>query len=100
MLNDIHQVFINKVKAGRGDRLKIDNETFSGLFWTGIQAKQRGLIDDFASSGQLAREVIKITDVVDYSRKKTMLDQFSKTLGTSISDNLPKALGLTSEIKA
>ncbi|MFZ4077365.1 MAG: S49 family peptidase, partial [Legionellaceae bacterium] len=30
MLDLVHQQFIDKVKTGRGDRLKIDSETFSG----------------------------------------------------------------------
>ncbi|HEY0202228.1 MAG TPA: S49 family peptidase, partial [Burkholderiaceae bacterium] len=39
MLDQIHQQFIGVVKAGRGDRLKLDTpELFSGLFWTGQQA--------------------------------------------------------------
>lgn len=32
MLDLIHQEFINKVKQGRGTRLKIDEDTFSGLY--------------------------------------------------------------------
>jgi len=35
MLEDIHKQFINMVKAGRGDRLKENDELFSGLVWTG-----------------------------------------------------------------
>jgi len=32
MLDQVHQQFINRVKEGRGSRLHIDDETFSGLF--------------------------------------------------------------------
>ena len=45
MLDLIHQQFINRVKEGRGSRLHIDEDTFSGLFWTGEQALSFGLID-------------------------------------------------------
>lgn len=94
MLDDIHQRFINQVKLGRGSRLKIDDQTFSGLFWTGTQAKERGLVDGFASSGQLAREIIKIEKIVDYTHKDSVFERVSKQIGTVIADQLPLALGL------
>jgi len=100
MLNDIHQQFIAKVKQGRGARLKIDDQTFSGLFWTGIQAKERGLIDGFASSGQLAREVIKLDKIVDYTYKESVLERMSKSIGTAMANQLPEALGIKAGIRA
>nr|WP_141676653.1 S49 family peptidase [Legionella jamestowniensis] len=94
MLDNIHQQFIAKVKAGRGERLLIDDETFSGLFWTGEQAKARGLIDGFASSGQIVREKMQLEKVIDYTYKQTVLERFSKNLGTALAERLPLALGL------
>ena len=94
ILDLIHQQFIEKVKAGRGDRLRIDDDTFSGLFWTGMQAKERGLIDGFASSGQLARTIIKLDHVVDYTYEPSMLERVSKNIGTAMADQLPMALGM------
>ena len=49
MLDDIHQQFIDVVKAGRGARLKETPEMFSGLMWTGDQSVKLGLADDFGS---------------------------------------------------
>jgi protease-4 len=94
MLNIIHQQFISKVKEGRGKRLHIDSETFSGLFWTGIQAKEKGLIDGFASSGQLAREIIKIDEAIDYTYKPSVMERMAKNIGTAMADQLPIALGV------
>lgn len=94
MLDIVHQQFIDKVKAGRGSRLHIDAETFSGLFWTGVQAKEKGLIDGFASSGQLARDTIKIDNVIDYTQKPSMFERVTKNLGTAMADELPLALGM------
>lgn len=94
MLDLIHQDFINKVKAGRGNRLKLDDETFSGLFWTGIQAKERGLIDGFASSGQLMRETIKLKNMVDYSYKEMTIERVAKRMGVAMINQLPAMLGL------
>ncbi len=45
VLSKTHQQFIERVKAGRGDRLKDAPEVFSGLLWNGEQAKEIGLID-------------------------------------------------------
>lgn len=93
MLNIIHQEFISKVKAGRGTRLLIDDDTFSGLFWTGTQAKQRGLIDGFASTGQLARETIKIENIVDYSYKESPFEKVAKRIGVAMVNEVPEAFG-------
>ncbi|AWN74121.1 S49 family peptidase [Legionella anisa] len=99
MLDQVHEQFINRVKEGRGSRLHIDNDTFSGLFWTGEQALAIGLIDGLASSGQVAREVIKVPEVVDYTRKQNLFDRVSKSLGTALADELPLALGLKQGIQ-
>jgi protease-4 len=94
MLDLVHQQFINKVKAGRGSRLKINNETFSGLFWTGEQAITMGLIDGFGSSEDVGRDVIKIKESVDYTAQGNVLEQFAKKLGAEVAVQLPVALGI------
>jgi protease-4 len=92
MLDLVHDQFIARVREGRGDRLIISDDLFSGLIWTGTQAKTRGLIDGFASPGQLAREIIKIEAFVDYTSKPNMHDQMTKSLGTAMIDSLPVTL--------
>lgn len=99
MLDQVHEQFISRVKEGRGDRLHIDNETFSGLFWTGEQALAMGLIDGFASSGQLAREVVKVPEVIDYTHKQNLFDRVTKNLGTALADELPLSFGVKQGFK-
>jgi protease-4 len=99
MLDIIHQEFINRVKAGRGPRLLIDDDTFSGLFWTGVQAKQRGLIDGFASSGQVARDIIHVDNIVDYSQKDNPFERVAKRMGVAMVNELPEAFGLKASIR-
>lgn len=94
MLNLIHQQFIKRVKEGRGNRLLVDDETFSGLLWTGEQALASGLIDGYASTGQLARDVIKVDNLVDYTHKQNLFDRVSKNIGTAMAEALPMSLGL------
>lgn len=94
MLDIVHQQFIDRVKEGRGDRLHIDDELFSGLFWTGDQALDKGLIDGFASSGQLARDIIKEEHLVDYTAKPNLFDKVTKGIGAALANELPESLGM------
>jgi serine protease SohB len=55
ILADMHDVFINLVKAGRGAKLKDDPTIFTGQFWLAEKALALGLID---SIGDI-RSVIK-----------------------------------------
>lgn len=98
MLDNVHKNFISQVKKGRGDRLKENDTIFSGLFWTGTQALEYGLIDGFASSGELARNVVKVDAIVNYTYKMSLVDVFAKNLGVAFADHLPKALGLKQSI--
>lgn len=100
MLDEIHQIFIARVKEGRGARLKINNDTFSGLIWTGQQAKDQGLIDGFASSGQVAREIVQVEQVVDYTAKDNVWERVAKNIGTAVANQLPVAMGLGSGLRA
>ena len=94
MLDIVHQQFIDRVKAGRGNRLHIDDEIFSCLFWTCDQALDKGLIDGFASSGQLARDTIKEDELVDYTFKPNLFDRVTKGIGAAIADELPQSMGM------
>jgi serine protease SohB len=41
----IHQTFIDHVKAGRGERLSEDQDLFTGEIWVGEAAQEVGLVD-------------------------------------------------------
>ncbi len=81
MLNEIHQQFIDVVRAGRGNRLKETPEMFSGLMWTGAQSIQLGLADELGSVESVARDVIKAEKILDYSVKDNIAERFAKKLG-------------------
>jgi len=54
---DIHQVFIDHVKARRGDRLKgSDDELFTGEWWTAMRGRDFGLIDGLGDMHTVLRE--------------------------------------------
>ncbi|CAB3794831.1 hypothetical protein LMG28688_03988 [Paraburkholderia caffeinitolerans] len=84
MLDQIHQQFIDAVKAGRGKRLKDEPDLFSGLFWTGQKSVELGLADGFGDSDYVAREIIKAPDIVDYTVKQGITDRVAKRFGASV----------------
>ncbi len=92
MLDQIHQQFIRVVKEGRGDRLKIGPDTFSGLFWNGEEAVKLGLADRLGSLDYVAREVVKAEDIIDYTPKENVAERLAKRFGASIGAGAVKAM--------
>ena len=94
MLNIIHQQFIDAVKAGRGDRLADDPKIFSGLFWTGEEGVELGLVDGLGSSGYVAREIIQQEKIVDYTRRPDYWQRFADRIGMAMARVLGDNLGV------
>lgn len=92
MLNQIHQQFISVVKAGRGKRLKETPETFSGLFWSGQQAIELGLADQFGNLDYVAREVVKAEEIIDYTRRDNVAERLARKFGAAMGEGAVKAL--------
>ena len=92
MLNQIHQQFITVVKKGRGERLKETPETFTGLFWSGQQAIELGLVDKIGTLDFVAREVVKAPDLIDYTKRDNVAEKLAKRFGASIGEGAVKAL--------
>lgn len=92
LLNEVHDEFISAVKAGRGDKLIDDPKLFSGLFWTGERAITLGLVDELGSAGHVAREVIKIDNIVDYTYEEDFFQKFANNLGNAIVNHLNMSL--------
>lgn len=93
LLSDIHLQFIDAVKKGRGDRLKEDPQLFSGLVWTGERGVELGLADGLGSLSQVARDVIKAENIVDFSRHENFADRLAKRVGMSTGQTLARAMG-------
>jgi len=92
MLNHIHSQFIEVVKKGRGDRLNETPDMFSGLFWTGQQAVELGLADELASLDQVALDVIKAEEIVDYSRHDNVAERLVKRFGAAMGEGAWRAM--------
>ncbi|WP_020408419.1 S49 family peptidase [Hahella ganghwensis] len=85
VLDTTHKQFIEQVEKGRGDRLKKDNSLlYSGVVWSGEQALDIGLIDGLGSSSYVAREVVGVEEIVNYTPRPSKLDEIFSKLGASI----------------
>ncbi|MCU0956334.1 MAG: S49 family peptidase [Hydrogenophaga sp.] len=97
MLDEIHRQFIDVVKKGRGDRLKEDAGTFSGLIWSGQQAVAIGLADGLGTLDSVARDKIQAEDIIDYTQRDNFGLRLVRRLGASIGEgvfNAATAAGL------
>jgi protease-4 len=84
LLGEIHKQFIDVVRKGRGSRLKEAPEMFSGLMWTGSQSIAMGLADGYGTVDSVARDVIKVESILDYSVKENIAERFAKRLGADV----------------
>jgi len=86
VLKNIHEQFIQRVKEGRGERLKAGNDAllFSGLIWTGEQAKELGLVDELGTSSQIARDVFKAETIKNFTPKPDYFDRLAERFGVTL----------------
>jgi protease-4 len=92
MLTEIHQQFIGVVRAGRGKRLKETPEMFSGLFWTGAKAIDMGLADGYGTVESVARDVVKVEDIVDYTAHEGLPERVLKKFGAAVGAGAVKSV--------
>lgn len=84
VLDETHQQFINAVKEGRGDRLEITNDVFSGMVFTGSQAINIGLIDGLASVNEILDSRFPDAEPVVYEPKQDSWKELAKEFGVEI----------------
>lgn len=88
LLDDIHAQFIDTVKTGRGERLKQDERIFSGLVWTGEQGIELGLVDGLGSASYVARELIGVEEIVDFTPRPDFFERFARGIGAAMARSL------------
>jgi len=93
MVDQIHQQFINVVKEGRGDRLKEQPDTFSGLFWSGEESIRLGLADELGSTSYVAREVIGEENLVNFTATDDFIERFAKRIGAGAAAFISSQVG-------
>lgn len=75
ILERTHQQFIETVRKGRGDRIKENENTYTGLVWLGDEAVENGLIDGLGDIGYVKREIIKQPNSRVYEGDKSIIEQ-------------------------
>jgi protease-4 len=91
MLGEIHGQFIEAVRQGRGDRLRENNETFSGLVWTGEKSIELGLTDALGSVAYVAREIVKAEKIVNYSLRENFVERLARRFGATLGEYLVRS---------
>ena len=96
ILTEAHEVFINAIKTGRGQRLNATNEDkmFSGMPFSGIQAKEYGLVDGFGSVATVVRDKLKDLPIYDYTESLSLMDIISYKLGHELFSKAQQLLEL------
>lgn len=82
MLDEVHGHFIAAVKQGRGERLIVDEDTFSGLVWSGEKALALGLVDAYGTTRSVARE-LEAEEIVDFTPETGLLERIAERIGSS-----------------
>ena len=95
LMAEVHAQFIEAVKQGRGDRLKLvagqpddKAEVFSGMVYTGTKGIQLGLADGLGTVQSVARDQIKAETLVDYSVSPTLAERLAQRFGASMAQTL------------
>jgi protease-4 len=91
MLNEVHGHFISAVKRGRGERLVVNEDTFSGLIWSGEKALDLGLVDAYGTTRSVARE-LEAERVIDFTPQTDLLEDLADLLGSSVGRGISQYL--------
>ena len=91
VLEEIHAQFIDAVKTGRGEKLADDEAIFSGLFYTGETAKEKGLIDGFDSVRGVIRDRIGVEQQIDFTPRRNRLEELLSTTADEFGSSLTGA---------
>ena len=78
ILQDIHTLFIDSVKSGRGEKLASDDKIFSGAIFSGTESARLGLVDGHNDAGGVARDVIGVERLVYYGERGLLRDIFDE----------------------
>ena len=79
LVTEIHDEFIQDIKIARGKKIR-DNTVFTGLFWTGKQALQLGLIDEVGSIYDINLKYLNNSNLVTYNKKPSFIEQLMQSI--------------------
>lgn len=97
ILDAIHEQFIHAVREGRGERLADNPDIFTGLYWTGEEGLELGLVDGFGDIRHVAREVVGEEEIVDFTIEEDVWTRLAQRLGTGVGMALGRVFGFESQ---
>ncbi len=94
-IDDIYETFVNKVGEGRNKTFDQIHEIAQGRIWSGVQAKENGLIDligDLNFAINIAAEKANIKDyaITEYPKHKPFVEKFLDDISAEASTQLLK----------
>jgi protease-4 len=97
---DMHQHFIQAVKASRKDKLKTDDDVlFSGDVWTGSQSLELGLIDELGTLTDILVKEFKVTKFEEAKNDSWFDIDLSSALQKSIQTSITAAIEEESSLR-
>ena len=96
VIDELRDYFVSEVAKNRKMSRKDVDKAANGLFYSGLQAKELGLIDELGSKDEVIKyieqkENIK-AEIVEYKKSKSILDVFSAEM-SSQSFSVGKGIG-------
>ena len=79
LTDQIHNQFIVDLKKSRQDKITSDKSVYSGLFYTGIEALELGLIDSLSSIYDIRSNRYENLPIQKYNRDNDILGKILKT---------------------
>jgi len=80
LTQEIHNQFISDLIESRKNKINPENKLiYSGLFYTGLQAKNNGLIDEISSVYKLKNEKYKNIKIHKYNSEQNIINQLIQT---------------------
>ncbi len=92
VLNGVHEQFVLAVQRGRGERLNMTDDIASGLIWHGEQALELGLIDGLGSVRSVARDLVGVEELHDYTPRSSPFKALMDELGVSVGRGIASAV--------
>jgi protease-4 len=68
---------------------------FSGLMWSGARSIELGLADGYGTVDSVARDVIKASEVRDFSVKQNFAEKFAKQFGAEMAESVANVMTRT-----
>lgn len=98
-VEDVYNTFVNRVSMGRGMTFEEVDEVAQGRVWTGLEAMDKGLVDELGSLEDAIKVAAELAEVEEYrvrnypDYKKDFKDVFKGPFGGAKASVLEEELG-------